>query len=111
LTKNGDCVIGVSADKAVADLSEPLKLSLMRAAKVEITIVVSGLNFHVEARGHPGLTLDDPNDLVIRRSSFVSGRTLAICANRSAAEVPRSMIERLKDPNARGTLIIEVTEP
>jgi len=46
--------------------------------------------------------------MVIRRSSFVCGRTLAIQAESSASEIPRGLVETLKSPGAAGLLRIEV---
>jgi hypothetical protein len=46
--------------------------------------------------------------MVIRRSSFVCGRTLAIQAAASANEIPRDLVRSLKSPESGGLLRIDV---
>lgn len=62
------------------------------------------------ARGNQALSLDDSRDLVIRRSAFITQRTLAIMAEAAAKDIPRTMVERLKR-RERGVMMIEVWVP
>lgn len=107
LTPKGDCVIGVRADKACVDLDERLK-SLLRTegCRVEFEFLVGGERFFVHAYGSPRLTLIDPKDIVVRKSSFICGRTLAIRADKAAADFPRSMISKLKEEKAKGVMVV-----
>lgn len=112
LTESGDCIVGVAADKGCAALSAELKAALRaRDAKVTITLEVAGESFTFGARGDDGLELSHPHDVVIRRSGFLSDRTLAVRATAAAADVPRTMVRRLKDPMTDGVLRIEVRRP
>jgi hypothetical protein len=77
-------------------------------ARVRLTIVAPGAEFSFLARGSKDLSFESPTDMVIRRSSFVCGRTLAIHAESSAMEIPRSLVGTLKSPRAAGLLRIEV---
>jgi hypothetical protein len=109
LSLRGDCIIGVGAAKGVAQLSASMKLALRSDhARVKLTIVAPGGEFSFGARGSKDLTLDNPTDMVIRRSGFVCGRTLAIQAQSSAREIPRDLVRTLKSPEAAGLLRIEV---
>jgi len=109
LTPRGDCIIGVGASKGVAQLSPSVKSALRSDdARVRFTIVAPGGEFSFAARGSKDLSFESPTDIVIRRSSFVCGRTLAIKAESSASEIPRSLVGTLKSPEAVGLLRIEV---
>ncbi len=109
LTQRGDCVIGVSADKAACDLSSAVKEALRTAgASVTFTIRVGGgERFVFTARGSRGLLLDDRRDVVIRRSQFISPRTLAIHAEAAARDIPRALVDRLRE-GERGLLTLQV---
>ena len=110
LTENGDCIIGVGASKGCAGLSGGVKRAIRRpGSKVTLRVLVRGLAFEVRAYGDPRLTLTDPHEMVIRRSDFVSGRTLAVRADASARTMPRDLVRLLRSPATRGTLEIEVT--
>ena len=73
-----------------------------------MTIVTPGGEFSFAARGSKDLSFESPTDMVIRRSSFVCGRTLAIQAESSAREIPRDLVGTLKSSKAAGVLRIEV---
>jgi len=109
LTARGDCIIGVGAAKGVARLSPSTRRALRSdGARVVFTIVTPGGRFSFSARGSKDLSLQSPIDMVIRKSSFVCGRTVAIQADSSANEIPRGVVEALKSPDAVGVLRIEV---
>lgn len=109
LTENGDCVIGVGASKGCAGLSDQVKCGIRRrGARVTLRIIVRDFSFEVRAQGDPRLALTDPHDMVVRRSDFVSERTLAVRASAAARGIPRDMVRLLKSPAVRGRLEIEV---
>jgi len=109
LTENGDCIVGVAASKGCAQLEERVKEGLRtKDARVTIRFVVGNSVFQVSARGDPRLELSHPHDIVIRRSDFVSDRTLAVLADSAARSLPREMVRRLKDPRTVGRMEIEV---
>jgi hypothetical protein len=109
LTEKGDCIVGVGAAKGCSQLSETLKAALRsEQARVTIRVLVGDESFELTAEGDKGLELSHPHDIVIRRSRFVSGRTLAVGASAAAIDIPRSIVSRLKDPETVGALEIEV---
>ena len=109
VTKNGDCVVAVDADKAVADLSVEFKNALRQPnAKLTIELEVDGLKGQINAYGSPELTLNHPNDLVIRKSDFISDRTLAVKADKSSCNLSKAVIEKLKNPKQQVTLTLTV---
>ncbi|AEH24090.1 DUF371 domain-containing protein [Pyrococcus yayanosii] len=98
LTPRGDCIICVSADKALKDLSEDFKRALRAGKRVRIIIRVDELEEEVVAWGHPGLSLESDVSIVVRKSDYLDGRTLAIRANKAAKDLKRDLVEKLKDP-------------
>jgi hypothetical protein len=110
LTSRGDCIIGVSADKGCLQLREETKHELRReGSRVALKVSAGPDSFVLHARGHPGLLLTHPHDIVVRKSGFLSDRTLAVVADAAARDIPRPLVARLKNPEAIGTLEIEVT--
>jgi uncharacterized protein len=109
LTENGDCIIGVGAHKGCAGLSSAVKERLrIEGSRVTLKVAVDGLSFVIRAQGDPRLTLTDPHEMVVRKSDYVSGRTLAVRADASSRDVPREIVRLLKNPATTGTLEIEV---
>ncbi len=110
LSKTGDCIVAVAADKAPADLSPQFKEKLKASnAKLTILIEADGSTQQLNAFGSPKLVLSNPNDMVIRKSDYVSDRTLAIHADKSSSDLPREFVEKLKNPQQKLkiTLIVE----
>jgi uncharacterized protein len=109
LTVNGDCILGVAADKGCAGLSEAVREALkVDGAPVTIKLVAGSLSFSVRASGDARLELTHPADMVLRKSDFISDRTLAVRADAAAKDLPRNLVDALKDPRTVGYLEIEV---
>lgn len=99
LSKTGDCIIAVAADKAAVDLSAEFKEALKKPnTKVTITIEAGNIKEQIEAHSSPKLTLTNALDIVIRKSEFNSDRTLAVKANKSSKDLPRDFVDKLRDP-------------
>ncbi len=97
LTRRGDCVIGISALKSVADLLPEVQQALKSdGSEVTIRIVVSGQEFVFMGKGDARLTLNHPREIVLRKSNFVSDRTLVISATAAAKDIPRPMVDLLR---------------
>jgi len=109
LTSRGDCIIAVRADRAVADLSREFK-DLARKRGAEITIIVESGDERevIKAQGDPRLTFTHPEDIVIRKSTYVCGRTLAVKANKAAKDFSRKLIENLRTPHRRVKITLTV---
>ncbi|MDA4126358.1 MAG: DUF371 domain-containing protein [Thaumarchaeota archaeon] len=109
LTEKGDCIVGVGAAKGCAGLDERIKEILRRReSMVTLRLVVGALSFAVTASGDPRLQLSHEHDMVIRRSDFISDRTLAIRADAAAKDIPRKMVNLLRNPKTVGRLEIKV---
>ena len=109
LTLNGDCIIGVNASCGCNDVPEKMK-NLMRNSKSEIlfTISIKDISFKIKGNGHENLILTNPHDIVIRKSSFICPRTLAIHCDLASDSIPRQMIKTLQNPDSHGIFSIDL---
>ncbi|WP_440949048.1 DUF371 domain-containing protein [Methanosphaerula subterraneus] len=97
LTLQGDCIIGVGADRAGPDLSPAFREALAAEGAVLITtLACDGISVIVRSRGGPGLDLSHPTDLVWRRSPFTCSRTIGVYADHVARTLPKDLIARLQ---------------
>ncbi len=109
VTKQGDCIIGIESTRAALDLPvEFKKVARKEEARMTITIEADGQIDTVKAKGSPKLTFTHPKDLVVRKSHYVCGRTLAIGANKAANDLSRGLVERLKDPRQAIKVLLTV---
>jgi len=109
ITKRGDCIIAVEATKGTADL--PLKFkeaARKKGAQIKITIEVGELKEIVRTKGSPRLLFNHPTDLVVRRTDYVCGRTVAIRADKAASDLSRKLVEKIKNPSQRITITLTV---
>ncbi len=111
LTENGNCIIGVGADKGCADLLPGFREMLAHDdAELVTRLVCGGCEATVRSRGSTGLLLNHPTDLVWRKSTFTCGRTIGICSDQVALTLPRELMNALKT-GAEMTVTLVVTRP
>ncbi len=96
LTPTGDCIIGIRSEKACVDLDERLKTALRKGCELTISLECNGAADSITAYGDPGLTFTNPASMVIRKSSFLCGRTLCVRADKAAGDLDRTLIKELK---------------
>jgi hypothetical protein len=109
LSNTGDCVVAVGADKALLDLSQTFKENLRKLnAKLTMIIEAGGIIEQINAFGSPKLILNHPTDMVIRKSDFVSDRTLAIVADKSSNDLSRELVNKLKNPKQKVNITLIV---
>jgi hypothetical protein len=109
LSKKGDCIVTVAADKVLADLSAEFKENLRKShAKLTLTIEAGEIIEQVHAHGSPRLILTHPTDMVVRKSDYVCSRTLAVRADKAAQDLSRDFVEKLKNPKQIVKIILEV---
>jgi len=109
LSKKGDCILIVAIDKGLNELSEEFKKALKeKDTKLIIRIEVDDITEEINAQGNPQLSLNDPNEIVIRKSEHISQRTLAVQSNKAAKDISREIVEKLKNPKqqAKVTLLV-----
>ena len=110
LTKRGNCIVAIAADKSMKDFSEKFKEAAKKYSAITIIIEAEDCREFIKAHGNPALTLTHPKDVVIRESSFICDRTLAVKADKSASDFSRDFIKKLRNPKQkiRITLTINV---
>lgn len=112
LTKRGDCIIAVDANKGATDLSPEFKQNAKNDhARIRIIVEVGNEVEIVNACGNPNLTFTDLHDLVIRKSSYVCGRTLAVLADKAAKDFSRTFVEKLRNPDQKVNITLRVDNP
>lgn len=102
LTKQGDCIVGVKADFS----AQKLKDFSREKKKFRLKITLGDLSEEITASTNPDF--DDMHEIVIRKSDFNSSRTFGIRADKAAINLSRGLVEKLKDPSAKGK--VEISE-
>mgnify|MGYP000633814016 CR=1 FL=1 len=112
LTPKGDCIVGIKADKAPRDLSDRVK-SIIRSDNSLVIALFIGNDVAMDVvvgSGSHELTLDDDRRMIFRKSSYISPNTIMIKANKAAIDLNRSLINYLKRPDSRLTLVLIALE-
>ena len=99
VTKTGDCIVGINADFSLLELKK-----LLGNKKIKIKIKVDDKT--EEAIAQPNKAFSSNHELVVRKTSFVSKRTLATNANKAAVDF-NNIREKLKNPNQKIIIDIE----
>jgi hypothetical protein len=95
-------VIAVQANKAPVDLSTEFRNLCKRdEARIMVELRAAGIVETIEGRGSRGLTLGHSSEIVGRKSTYVSDRTLMIRADKAACDIDRDLIRALKSPGTR----------
>jgi len=79
--------------------------------RITITIEADDEKEVVKALGSPLLMLSHPTDLVVRKSDYVCGRTLAIGADKAAEDFSRRLVDRLRNPEQRVKITLTAEKP
>ena len=109
LSRRGDCIIAVSANKTMTDFSSEFKENLRKEkAKIMILIEAGDAAEVVNAFGSPRLILTHRTDMVVRKSNYICNRTLAIQADKAACDLSRKLVEKLKNPKQRVKITLTV---
>ncbi len=110
LTKTGNCIIGINASKACFDLNENLKQKIKNECKIKITLRIENLQDSFFGFGSKELRLLDKSDMVFRKSNFICNRTILINCTKSSNEINRELVEKLKIPGKKLSIIFEINE-
>jgi len=109
LSRGGDCIIAVSANKTMTDFSSEFKENLRKEkAKIIILIEAGDAAEVVNAFGSPRLILTHRTDMVVRKSNYICNRTLAIQADKAACDLSRKLAEKLRNPKQKVKITLTV---
>jgi len=106
--KGEDSVIAVRANKGCKTLRDDFKAAVKSASKMFITIECGGFVENIIAYGSPALKLTDANEIVVRKSDLIDGKTIAILADKSANEFSAAVKEALKNPKTEVKITFEI---
>lgn len=102
-------MVGVNASKACSDLSDAFKRRLKEEnSLVKMSLIVGEHVYSFTAYGSSSLILTDRHDVVIRKSKFVCPRTIAIRCSKASSNIPKNIVQLLKEPKMKGMLRISV---
>ncbi|HEX6253277.1 MAG TPA: DUF371 domain-containing protein [Nitrososphaera sp.] len=103
LTPKGDCIIGVKANKACADLDESFKHRLKsNSSVVRIEIMIGDESFLILGMGDERLSMLNAHDIVIRKTNFVCPRTMSVLCDKASSDLPRKLVSMLQDQETKG---------
>ena len=108
LSKRGNCIVAVGATIGAIDLPVEFKKAATKEnTAIKITIEADNLKEKVKAKGSPKLSFTHITDLVVRKSDYICGRTLAINADKASVDFSRDLIEKLKNPKQKVKITLE----
>ena len=109
LTLKGDCILGIRSTMSLISLPEKLKKIIRTdTTKIIVKIEVDNLIEEVVGYGSSKLELSDKHAIVIRKSSYTCSRTLMIGANKAAIDISRNIVHKMKNPNSKMKVTIQV---
>ncbi len=100
LTKKGDCIVGVSADFDAKRIKKLLKFTRADLQIFHGSLCILEDTFLINR------SFSSNKEIVIRRSEFISKRTLGTHAKKSSYDIDRAIMYKLKDPKAKLKVII-----
>jgi len=103
LTKRGDCIIGVNSDFDFKKLKDFIKDK--KDKRIKITIKTNNLTQTINCELNKDF--NDKKEIVIRKSDFVSKRTLGIKANKACVDLNKKLVNKLKDNKLK--IFIEIS--
>ena len=109
VSRSGDCIVAVSADKAMPGLGAEFKQELSKES-IRLTILIEAgeIAETVTAYGSAHLTMVHLSEIVVRKSNYICSRTLAIKADKASADLSRDLIEKLKNPAQKVKITLTV---
>jgi len=105
LTPEGNCIIGIKANKACSNLNSELQNLIKNDnIPIKVELIVGDIIFRINGFGNKNLTLKHQNDIVIRTSNFYCSRTAVVKSDKASIHIPREIISKLKYPTTKGIL-------
>jgi len=108
LTKNGNCIIGINAQKSCFDLALDVKEKLKNGKKFRVLLRSEQNVDSFTGYGHNNLTLCNRVSMVFRKSNYICDRTVMINCSKSAIDLDRNLINSLQSADTH--IIVEIYE-
>ncbi len=103
LSRKGDCIVAVGADFAINEIQKII-LGCSNGGKIKITLAAAGITEEITAVANKGFC--DENEIVLRKGSFLSERTLGIHSDKAADGLKKELVAMLKDEKTLVSVII-----
>ncbi|AOW80562.1 hypothetical protein HTSR_1386 [Halodesulfurarchaeum formicicum] len=108
LTKAGDCILGIDADRAPTDFDPEFVAAAKNAsATITATLQAADRELTITGRGDPRLTFENERSMVGRTSNYVDDRTIMVEADAAAADLDREFVAALAN-GADLTVVLRV---
>ena len=102
LSRRGDCIIGVNADKSLVDFSAEFKNMVRNKDTIVIVILsIGNIKEIIVGHGDPRLTYSSPRKIIIRRSSYIDESTALIRSSKAARDLDRMLVSKLRSEDIR----------
>jgi len=99
----------VKADKACSDIQADIKQKLRtNNAYIEFELIVEPYAISIWGLGNSQLRLDHKYDIVMRKSNYICGRTICLKSSSAAIDIPRKIVDLLRDPEKKASIRIMV---
>lgn len=106
LTVEGDCIVGVKADFDPLKLREFVKSCGESKMRMMIFVQVGKKKFEETIEARPNTLFNDAHEVVVRKTDFRSGRTLAMHADKAAFELDRVLVESLRNSGQKIEIVL-----
>ena len=109
LTPLGDCIIGVMADKSVAELSDKFKNIMLDDKTTLISVFITNNSYdYIVSKGSSKLLLTNTKKIIFRKSSYIDEATIAINSNKAAVELNRRLVQDLVNGSPLTIVLIAI---
>ncbi len=109
LTPLGDCIIGVMADKSVAELSDKFKNIMLNDETTLISVFITNNSYdYIVSKGSSKLLLTNTRKIIFRKSSYIDEATIAINSNKAAVELSRKLVQDLVNGSPLTIVLIAI---
>lgn len=105
LSLKGNCIVGIASDFELSEIKNFIKNCKNKKMKITIEAPNKKINDTIEAEINSDF--NSGNEIVIRKTEFISERTLAIKSDKAAFELKRELIEFLKEKKNKIRIIVE----
>jgi len=107
LSLKGDCIVGVGSDFDREALKKFIEKNGNKKVLITIKIKKNGDGLSEKFNAILNPSFDDEKEIVIRKSDFISSRTLAIRSEKAASDFGKELVRLMKEPSSR--MVIELS--
>jgi len=97
LTPRGNCILAVGSSIAPVDFKDQTKALLRSPNNFLLEMEVDSLVERLTGFGHPDLSLTSDEEMVFRKSGYISGRTVLVRCDKASVDLNPEFRKRLKD--------------